>query len=203
MKKIILYALYSLLMLLSIVMTYGITTTSIRRSNDIQDTYTQEAYKCDDLAMNHDSKVEYLDLLHMLSQGYLAETFFGEWTITELVSICRRMAVAHPVMEVRYQQLIGTTIYMSYEDILIDGEALSELPWYYIVIRSIDPIPHSQFLPSPAEIIRTPFVVFVGVELLGFINPEGRISGEFQFYIKDSDTIFLIYSSVFFRAERS
>ena len=189
MRKKALPILCSAVLLISIVLTYGITVAAVRHGDDAQ------------LASTHNT--EETDLLHMLSQGYLAEIFFGEWIVIEMISTCRRLAAIYPETAAHSQELIGTKIYMSYEDILIDGEALSESPWYHIIIRSMEPTPHPQFLPGPTEVIRTPFCVYVNVELLGLRNLSGKISDEVQFYVKDENTLYLIYSNAFFRLERS
>jgi len=208
MKKKSLFVLFSALLFITIALTYAITASAVRHDN-ARLSNAQEVYTSEYTVVNrHDEADEVygaaqeINLLYELSQGHLAKVFFGEWVVEELISICRRLGATHSEIEVRAQELVGTKIYMSYYDILINGEALGEAPWYYIIVRPMNPTPHPQFLPGPAEVIKTPFSVYVNVELLGIRNTSGTINDEFQFYIIDENTLYLIYNSAFFRLKR-
>ena len=152
-----------------------------------------------------EKRAECNPLLHALSQGQLHDIFFGEWVVDDIISVCRRwvsflvncgeLEEAEDVNKC-YAFLIGTEIYMSSDKVLIDGVVLGYYPWYRITIQESHPMINSRFIPSPYVIIRTPFHIFVDVEIITFQNSDGNIGGQFHFYIKDDNALYMMYGNV-------
>ena len=140
--------------------------------------------------------------IYQILHGRLFEIFFGEYTVLEQIAVRIRANGSDEVIP----DISGTTIYMSSERVLVDGVTISEMPWYGVSISEINRSMHSGFVPG-SPLIDMQFDLFVSVEMrnnpfIHITNLDTSIRGDFQFYIYNSYTIYLIYNNALYRAER-
>ena len=131
---------------------------------------------------------DYETLLSRLSDGYLFDIFWGEFILTEHIFMHRSAWNAGIIPEIHLAHLIGTIIYMNYNLISINGYVVSEFPEYRIIIAS--PNPPTLGIPSDHTTEFFRFSIFVSVERIRENNT--LINRNFQFYIEDYDTLYLI-----------
>lgn len=142
-------------------------------------------------------------LIHQILHGNLFDIVLGEYVISEQVAVRSRARGSDGLIS----DISGTSIYMSLEEIIIDGVTISERPFYTIIISESNLSMHNSFIPT-SPLIDIPFDLFISVEIrynpsinVAYLNT--NIIKDFQFYVKDIDTIYLIYDNVLYRAKRN
>ena len=143
------------------------------------------------------------EFIHQILHGRLFEIFFGEYTVLEQVAVRKR---AHGSDEI-IPDISGIMIHMNSNRVSVDGITVSERPLYNVMVSEMNHWMHNGFIPG-SPLIDMSFDLFVSVEVgenpfIVLVDLDTSIRGDFQFYIKDSNTIYLVYNNALYRTERN